>query len=219
ALRAAVAAGTRAEQAIGLAADAARAAVITTSGADSNPPSCTFVSAVVTESTITVGWIGDSRAYWLPTGGQPICLTTDDSLAVELIASGMPPAEAHANPQAGALVRWLGVDADDGPPKTLTLAPDGSGQLVVCSDGLSRYRSAPADLAGSISRDTPMATAQQLVQLALDEGGVDNITVVLVPFPPAAPEGGTQQSAPQLTHPPDWRPPTLPDEPRPPEWR
>jgi hypothetical protein len=33
----------------------------------SNPPACTYVSAIVGLETVTVGWVGDSRAYWLAT--------------------------------------------------------------------------------------------------------------------------------------------------------
>lgn len=219
-LRDEMAGGAPAEAAVSAAAHAARAGVVATSGAGNNPPSCTFVAAVVTDREVTVGWIGDSRAYWLPVDRQPICLTTDDSLAVDLIASGVPPAEAQANPQAGALVRWLGVDGDDGPPKTVTLAPEGLGRVVVCSDGLSRYRSSPAALAEATPHDAPVASARQLVRVALDEGGADNVTVVVVPFPPdEAPQVTTRQADRQPTHPPGWRPPTLPAVPRPPEWR
>src|SRR5262249_23738966 len=48
-----------------------------------NPPSSTFVAAVVQPEAVTVGWVGDSRAYWLPDAGtpdSPACLTVDDTL-------------------------------------------------------------------------------------------------------------------------------------------
>ena len=53
------------------AADAANQAVIahTTSG-PGNPASCTFVAAVVDGPLLVVGWVGDSRAYWLPDVGR-----------------------------------------------------------------------------------------------------------------------------------------------------
>lgn len=202
-LRDAVRDGASAPKAIELAAEAARAAVDAAAGPETgNPPSCTYVAAVVTAATVTVGWIGDSRAYWLPHDAAPVCLTTDDSLANELIATGTPPADAYAAPHSGALVRWLGVDADDGPPKVVTIAPETPGRLIVCSDGLSRYRSAPAELAASTPPAAPLPVAHHLTRLALDAGGVDNITVVVVPYPPA--QLGTIPT---------------PDAPRPPEWR
>ncbi|GIL27616.1 PP2C family serine/threonine-protein phosphatase [Actinocatenispora comari] len=193
-LRTALTEGSHPERAIARSVHAAREAVTAVAGPDQgNPPSCTFVAAVVSAGSITVGWVGDSRAYWLPDGGTPCCVTVDDSLANELIASGMPADEAHAQPHSGALVRWIGVDADDGPPKARTFTPEGPGRLIVCSDGLSRYRSAPEALASSTPPGPPLAVARQLTQLALDAGGVDNITVVVVPYPPAAPTEGSAQ--------------------------
>ncbi len=213
ALRSAIADGIPAARALQAAAVAARSAVAAVSGPDNgNPPSCTYVAAVVTAEAITVGWIGDSRAYWIPDRTSadatpdavrmpPACLTTDDSLAAELISTGVPPAEAHANPQAGALVRWIGVDADELPAKTVTIAPRHPGRLVVCSDGLSRYRPGPAELAADILADRPLPTAQQLVRLALEAGGVDNITVVVVPFPPESPTSGGHPAQPPAQQP------------------
>jgi len=190
ALRDALAAGQPAEAATEAAVRAARQAVLANSGPPSdNPPSCTYVSAVVTGTSITVGWVGDSRAYWLPHSGEPAQITTDDSLAAELIAAGTPMAEALANPHAAALVRWLGVDADDGPPKLVSFHPNGPGRLIVCSDGLSRYRPKPAALAADTPPLPPLPAAQHLVQLSLDAGGADNVTVVVVPFPPTQPAG------------------------------
>jgi len=183
-LRTALLEGAVPERALGRAVHAARDAVAAVAGPDQgNPPSCTFVAAVVAAGAITVGWVGDSRAYWLPDAGAPRCLTVDDSLANELIATGMPADEAYAQPHSGALVRWIGVDADAGPPKVVTVVPEGPGRLVVCSDGLSRYRSAPDELAAAAPPGPPLAVARQLTQLALDAGGVDNITVVVVPYP------------------------------------
>jgi serine/threonine protein phosphatase PrpC len=55
----------------------------------------------------------------------------------------------------------------------------------VCSDGLFRYRPEAAELAASTPDRAALATAQALVRLALDAGGQDNVTVAVLPFPPA----------------------------------
>ena len=56
------------------AADAANEAVIAhTTAGPANPASCTFVAAVVDGPLLVVGWVGDSRAYWLPDAGEPGC--------------------------------------------------------------------------------------------------------------------------------------------------
>jgi serine/threonine protein phosphatase PrpC len=171
---------------------AAQAAAALAAGAEPglNPPSCTFVSAVVEPDAVTVGWVGDSRAYWLPEHGEPACLTTDDSLAGQLAAAGVPVAEALEAGPATALVRWLGADALDTSPHLVTFNPPGPGRVLVCSDGLFRYRPAAADLAAVTPAKPPLDTARELVSFALDEGGHDNVTVIVLSYPPL-PAGGS----------------------------
>lgn len=186
ALLSALGKGAQPAQAIGVAARAAQAAAALAAGAQPgpNPPSCTFVCAVSTDDGVTVGWVGDSRAYWVPDGaGEAACLTVDDSLAGQLAAAGVRVPEAAAQ-HAGALVRWLGADAPDTAPHLRTFAPEGPGRVLVCSDGLFRYRPDPAALAAAAPRTAPLDTAQQLVRLALDEGGADNVTVAVLHYPP-----------------------------------
>jgi PPM family protein phosphatase len=166
-----------------------------------NPPSCTYVSAIVTPTDVTVGWVGDSRVYWLaPDGGASVCLTTDDSLAGQLAAGQLaagsatqpPAAPADADPRGLALVRWLGADAIDTEPKVIVFTPPTPGQVLVCSDGLYRYLPEPDALAAAAALGPPASTAVMLTQLALDAGGQDNIAVAVLPFPPlpAPPESG-----------------------------
>jgi serine/threonine protein phosphatase PrpC len=162
----------------------AAAALVGGSMPGPNPPSCTFVSAIVTADALTVGWVGDSRAYWLPDGDdEPLQLTVDDSLATTLAAAGVTVHAIAENPHAGALMRWMGSDATDTEPHIKVLTPTGPGRVLVCSDGLFRYRPVVTDLAASVPKGPSLATAQSLVQLALDEGGQDNVSVILIPYP------------------------------------
>ncbi|WP_455604816.1 PP2C family protein-serine/threonine phosphatase, partial [Cellulosimicrobium funkei] len=71
---------------------AAQDAILATVGtmADrENPPSCTFVAAVVDGPLVVAGWVGDSRAYWIPDDGDAHQLSVDDSWAQEMIALGV----------------------------------------------------------------------------------------------------------------------------------
>jgi PPM family protein phosphatase len=156
-----------------------------------NPPSCTYVSAVVTADTVTVGWVGDSRAYWLGAGDGSSCLTVDDTLAGQLRGAGVG-VDPKLGPQAAALIRWVGADAGDIEPHIATFDPPGSGRVLLCTDGLSRYLSVPGDLAAAAAGEPPEVAARLLTQLALDAGGHDNITVVVAAFPPAARSGPWQ---------------------------
>ena len=168
-------------------ADATGGAAVATGGA----PAATYVSAVVVQGTVTVCWLGDSRAYWL--AAEPAeceLLTRDDSLAEELVTAGLAsPEEAMATPQAHVITRWLGADLPEPEPHTALFQPPGTGVLLVCSDGLWNYCPEAADLAVLVpfpgALTDPLAAAAALVKFALDAGGVDNVTVALIPFPPA----------------------------------
>jgi serine/threonine protein phosphatase PrpC len=184
--------------AIGAATGAAQAAATLMAGADpgSNPPASTFVCAVVAPDAVTVGWVGDSRAYWLPDGdGEPACLTVDDSLAGQAKAHGatLPPGAP-----AGALVRWLGADATDTAPHLRSVTPAGPGRVLVCSDGLFKYRPGATELAAIAPHASPLETVRALVRFALDSGGADNVSAVVLPFPPTPAQGTPQAPPPTL---------------------
>jgi serine/threonine protein phosphatase PrpC len=155
-------------------------------------PSCTFVSAVVTPTAVTVGSVGDSRVYWLAAPGSDAMssqvLTMDDTVAAELIAEGVSEEEANSVYQAHALSKWIGADAGEIEPRVVTVAPDGPGHVLLCSDGLWNYVPQAQALAELMPADGGMSAADELTTLALKLGGHDNITTVLVPFPPTEEE-------------------------------
>jgi serine/threonine protein phosphatase PrpC len=157
----------------------------------------TFVSAVAAPGLVTLCWLGDSRAYWLT---QPESesrqLTRDDSVAGGMIEAGLATeAAAMASPHAHVLTRWLGGDAADldrdpkRAPHVEQYAPPGGGTLLLCSDGLWNYLPEAGDLAELAlpkALNDPLSAAIDLVQFAVDAGGADNITAILIPY--AAPE-------------------------------
>jgi serine/threonine protein phosphatase PrpC len=156
-------------------------------------PAATYASAVVDGAGVTVCWLGDSRVYWLAadvSGSR--CLSTDDSLAEELVGAGRATAaEAMASPQAHVITRWLGADLPEPEPHVARFEPPGHGVVMLCSDGLWNYQPLAAELAAMAlpaALTDPLAAAAELVRFALDAGGADNITTVLMPFPPAWPE-------------------------------
>ncbi|ROQ32378.1 serine/threonine protein phosphatase PrpC [Streptomyces sp. PanSC19] len=159
-----------------------------------NAPACTIVGSVVASGLLVVGWVGDSRAYWVPDDRStpPARLTEDDSWAAQMVAAGlMNEAEAYADERAHAITGWLGADSYELDPHTAAFKPDRSGVVVVCTDGLWNYAEAAEDMARVVpadAADRPLGAAQVLVGHALDGGGHDNITVALVPFT-AAPRG------------------------------
>ncbi|MFC8512446.1 PP2C family serine/threonine-protein phosphatase [Streptomyces sp. NPDC057257] len=159
-----------------------------------NAPACTIVGAVVTTGLLVVGWVGDSRAYWVPVdrNSPPARLTEDDSWAAQMVAAGlMNEAEAYADERAHAITGWLGADAYELEPHTASFKPDRPGVVVVCTDGLWNYAEAAEEMAEVVPEDAavrPLHGARVLVGHALDGGGHDNVTVAVVPFP-AVPQG------------------------------
>ncbi|MFF9566519.1 protein phosphatase 2C domain-containing protein [Streptomyces sp. NPDC014685] len=153
-----------------------------------NAPACTLVGAVVVGELLIVGWVGDSRAYWVPDdrSHRAARLTEDDSWAAQMVAAGlMNEAEAYADERAHAITGWLGADAYELEPHTAAFKPDRSGLVVVCTDGLWNYAESADEMSAAVPADAgrrPLHGAQVLVGHALDGGGHDNVTVALLPF-------------------------------------
>ncbi|MFD7491614.1 protein phosphatase 2C domain-containing protein [Streptomyces sp. NPDC059832] len=153
-----------------------------------NAPACTLVGSIMAGDLLVVGWVGDSRVYWVPDdrANPPARLTEDDSWAAQMVAAGlMNEAEAYADERAHAITGWLGADAYELEPHTASFKPDRSGLVVVCTDGLWNYAESAAEMAAAVPADAhqrPLHGAQVLVGHALDGGGHDNVTVALLPF-------------------------------------
>ncbi|KQY10099.1 serine/threonine protein phosphatase [Mycobacterium sp. Root135] len=182
---------TRAAVVAGLAA-ATRAAADAATGLDpQNAPSCTYTGAAVVSKgeravEITVGNVGDSRAYWLPESPGPARqLTLDDSVSQELMTAGAAPDSELVQRGAHTITRWLGADAEAQPwaeSSVQTLTVTGPGTLLLCSDGLWNYLPDAADIARFCSGVDPAAAARALTDFAIQAGGNDNITVAVIPI-------------------------------------
>jgi serine/threonine protein phosphatase PrpC len=162
-------------------------------GLPGDPPSATFVSAVLADGAATVCWLGDSRAYWLAAGPGSAAqqLTRDDSVAEEMVAAGLlSEAEALASPQGHVVTRWIGADVSDPEPHVVRFEPPGPGALLLCSDGLWNYQpdaAKLAELALPAALADLLGAVRTLVTFALDAGGTDNVTAILAPFSLASP--------------------------------
>ncbi|WP_425414878.1 PP2C family protein-serine/threonine phosphatase, partial [Promicromonospora kroppenstedtii] len=137
-------------------------------------------------------WLGDSRVYWLPDAGPAEQLSVDDSWAQEMIAAGVPRAQAETSPQAHAITRWLGPDAPDTDARCAATVPNGPGWLLVCSDGLWNYCSDAHEMGELVRKfagcGEPHAAAAALVRWANAQGGRDNITAALARIAPTVTE-------------------------------
>ncbi len=130
-------------------------------------------------STIAVANVGDSRTYLLRDGGLTQ-VTSDHSWVQEMVRAGeLTLEQAEHHPRRSTLTRALGI----GPSVEVdlqTVDPVLGDRYVLCSDGL--WDEVPEDALRSILARTPdpAVAASELVRVANEAGGRDNITVVVV---------------------------------------
>ena len=152
--------------------------------ADNQAPSTTVVAAMVAGGQLVVGWIGDSRAYWIDEHGVRQ-LTEDHSWQNQVVRAGVMTAEEAAkSPKAHAITRWIGADSqDDEAASVVAQTLDGPGTLLLCTDGLWNYAAtieAMAELMASVGDRDAADVARELVRFALERGGADNVTVAVL---------------------------------------
>jgi protein phosphatase len=140
----------------------------------------TLVVALLCDNYISVAHIGDSRLYRLR-GSQLEQLTRDHSLLQEQIDSGMITKEMARRSQNKNLVtRAVGIEPDVEADVNNFEAAEGD-MFLLCSDGLNdMVEDDDIHLTlSTLSANLPLA-ASQLVQMANDNGGRDNISVILI---------------------------------------
>jgi serine/threonine protein phosphatase PrpC len=129
-------------------------------------------------------WAGDSRIYrWRDSELRQ--LTTDHSRVQELVDSGLLRAEAAANhPEAHIVTRAIGGGRLEFGAVRDTLRP--GDRFLLCSDGLTNMLT-DAEIAREIAEPAAVdAAAEQLLDLVLARGAVDNVTIVIVAVEPVA---------------------------------
>ncbi|QND55171.1 serine/threonine-protein phosphatase (plasmid) [Phyllobacterium sp. 628] len=148
----------------------------------------TLVALLVTGREFTVIWSGDSRVY-LNRGNRMTQLTRDHTEVQAMIDNGTLDAEAAANfKRKNVITHAIGVrdiphlDMVDGELR------DGD-TFVLCSDGLTGHLSAP-DIQDIILSQEPEAACKSLIQTALERGGTDNVTVIVVQYRDAPAQSG-----------------------------
>jgi protein phosphatase len=132
-----------------------------------------------TEERATVVNVGDSRTYVLR-GGELRQVTRDHKYVEELVAAGEITAEeARIHPRRNIVTRALGIDPYV-EVDTWELDARAGDRFLVCSDGL--FDEVDDTLIASVlaSVSDPQRVADELVHLANDSGGRDNISVVVV---------------------------------------
>jgi serine/threonine protein phosphatase PrpC len=138
----------------------------------------TLTAAFVHDGKVTLGHVGDSRAYRYR-DGELAQLTDDHSLVAELERHGkLTAAEARVHPQRSMILRALGIGADVEVDTYCFVGAPGD-VFLLCSDGLSGLVHDAVIAEVLKDCDTLEAAAEKLIELANLSGGPDNITTVL----------------------------------------
>jgi protein phosphatase len=139
----------------------------------------TIVAAWIEGQRLSVAHVGDSRAYLLRAGTMEQ-LTADHSLVAEKVRVGiLTPQEADASEMQSVLTRAVGtndvveVDTDE----QVLLVGD---FLLLCSDGLTRMVTDPEIASTLLTATSAQECADRLIDLANDNGGADNISVIVL---------------------------------------
>ena len=139
----------------------------------------TLVALLEDGDMVHVANVGDSRGYLLRQG-ELSQVTVDHSLVQELVDDGrLSPEDAERHPQRSVITRALGIDPEvEFDLFTYKLLV--GDRLLLCSDGLSDVVE-PAQIRKVLLRvRSAQRAARELVTVANDQGGPDNITVIVV---------------------------------------
>jgi PPM family protein phosphatase len=146
------------------------------------------------DGSISIGHVGDSRAYLLR-DGRLEQLTDDHSLVAELVRRGeLSPEEAEVHPQRSVITRALGTDPDVD-VDTFTVQASEGDVFLLCSDGLTTMVDVDAITAVvERHRHDLLGAARALIREANERGGDDNITAVLFEVAEGDPDGETRET-------------------------
>ena len=139
----------------------------------------TIVAVVVHGNRLVIAHVGDSRAYLIRQGAIQQ-LTPDHSFIAEGLRDGtITPDEVNTHPYRGVITRALGGKADVQPDfREIPLHQDDA--ILLCSDGLSNMVGDQEMLALVERNGSAQGTVQELVDLANQRGGLDNITAIVL---------------------------------------
>lgn len=138
----------------------------------------TLVIATVTDNTIFVANIGDSRLYLIDDGIHQI--TRDHSYVEEMVSIGeIDKSEARTHSKKNIITRAIGVEEETHADFFEVQFKKGD-KLLMCSDGLTNMVEDNDILSTVYGNNDIESTVHKLIDLANDSGGKDNIAVLIV---------------------------------------
>lgn len=143
----------------------------------------TIVTLRVVNGDCELAWVGDSRAYlWDADKGSLRRVTRDHSHVELLLASGViTPDQAHKHPQKNLITQCLGQMTSDDLQVGFVKEKLQPGQsILMCSDGLNDELTDTEIAQCLVSHSKISAQAEALLQMTLEKGARDNVTLIIV---------------------------------------
>ncbi|MFD3407087.1 Stp1/IreP family PP2C-type Ser/Thr phosphatase [Aquirufa sp. HETE-83D] len=132
------------------------------------------------QDEVHIGHIGDSRAYLLH-NNQLAQITKDHSVVQGMVDQGLISAsQAEHHPRKNEITKALGIRENEEPSISKNIKAVKGDRLVLCSDGLSGLISHEVFESTLVTQTDPKTCAKQLINLAKQGGGHDNITVQVI---------------------------------------
>lgn len=147
----------------------------------------TCIAAVVKGSHLLIAHVGDSRAYLIRPSSASLPsitrLTTDHSMVTELVRAGViSPDQLYSSPTRHIILRALGGKEQNSPiPDITTGIVQAGDHLLLCCDGLWSMLTED-QIALIVSTNTPQRACDELIRLANEAGGEDNISAIVLSF-------------------------------------
>jgi len=139
----------------------------------------TLVAACLDDRSLIIANVGDSRAYFLR-NGSCVQVTHDHSFVAEQVRIGaMNEEQAGASPLKSLITRAIG-QMDPVEPDIFTANIEPGDILLLTTDGLTRYADAEAIATLILGSETLEQACQALIDAAKAQGGVDNVTCLLI---------------------------------------
>ena len=123
--------------------------------------------------------VGDSRCYYYY-DGKLQQLTRDQTIGQDLVDQGvLAPERLAKSPFSNVLASAIGADEALPEVSRVKMSPDRRGVFLMCSDGLTKHVTDDEIAVALKGLETSEKTCRGLLDLALERGGSDNVTVLL----------------------------------------
>jgi protein phosphatase len=146
-------------------------------GPDFEGMGTTIVAVIIKDNDAHIAHVGDSRLY-LIRNGQAFFKTKDHSFVQDLVEQGLiNEAEAETHPKKNRILQAIGTGSIK--PDITTKKLYKNDHILLCSDGLSGEVQ-ETEIIDKLNSSDPMVACKELVDLANERGGPDNITVIAI---------------------------------------